>query len=95
MPTYVFEDIKTGEQVELPLPIRRAPGYGKTIRHEGRTLKRVVENSANTIKSFKPYVTRSVPKHTPGFEHNAKGHCIVQSPAQEKWYAKQSGLEWE
>ena len=95
MPTYVFEDIQSKERLELPLPMSQAPGYGKTIKLEGRTLKRVVESSANIIKPFKSYVTRAVPKNTPGFQHNAKGHCIVQSSQQEKWYANRTGLEWE
>lgn len=95
MPTYVFEDIQTGDQVELPLPMSRAPGYGKTIVHEGRTLKRVVESSCNMIKPFKAYVTRVIPKNTKGFKHTPKGHCVVETPRQERQYAKATGLELE
>ena len=95
MPTYVFKDVVNGEQVELVLPMSKAPGYGQCIKHEGRTLERIVETEANVIKPFKPYTTRVVPKNTPGFKHNEKGHCIVETSQQERWYANRSGLEWE
>lgn len=38
---YQFEDVKTGRGVELFLDVDAAPRNGETMRHEGRTLRRV------------------------------------------------------
>jgi len=42
MPTYDFEDVKTGESVELVMAMSDAPRWGDVITHEGRELRRVV-----------------------------------------------------
>jgi hypothetical protein len=95
MATYVFEDIKTKERIEKCFPMSRAPKYDQIITIDGRKMKRVVEDSVQVNAGFKAYVSRVPPKNTPGFKHTEKGHCIVETARQEKWYSKRSGLEWE
>lgn len=42
MPTYDFEDVKTGEPVELVMQMSEAPKWGEVIKHGKRRLRRVV-----------------------------------------------------
>ncbi len=95
MPTYEFKDVETGEHSEHFLKLGEQPGYGEIIEIDGRKLERVVEGSANVVGPRKEYVTRVVPKHTPGFKHDKDGRCVVENRKQEAWYAKKTGMEWE
>lgn len=95
MPTYVFQDQETGAVVEMAMPLSNAPRYGQVIRRDGRRLKRVVEQTLNIVSPFKPYVTHCIPKRTKGFKHTPEGKCVVETAAQERAYAKETGMEWE
>lgn len=94
MPTYCFRNLTTGERRELIFPIRKAPRYGQVITVDGDRLERVLEDTANVVAPFKPYVTHCLPKRTPGFKHAPDGKCVVETAAQERAYAKETGMEW-
>lgn len=49
MPRYSFLNDETGRTVELILPMSESVPFGATIKHEGRTLTRVVETQQQSM----------------------------------------------
>lgn len=70
MPEYPFQDIVTGELVDLKFDMAKVPPIGSTIEHAGRTLRRLVANvrvsGTDTTREFEryPYVSHSLPRWT-------------------------------
>jgi hypothetical protein len=83
MPLYDFEDLTTGERVEMPFPMRDAPSIGAVIDHEGRQLKRLASpHVAMADKGFTPFISEQMAENTPGFKKTPDGRCIVESKKQ-------------
>lgn len=95
MPTYVFEDVESGERVERVIPMAKAPKYDQVLVCEGRKLRRVVEDAFQVTRPFKPYITRVPPKRMPGFKHTPEGHCVVETRKQEVDYARRTNMKWD
>ena len=56
MPMYEFEDLATGESVELFFEMQAVPSIGDEITHDGRRLRRVFSRSVTaTAKEFTPF----------------------------------------
>ncbi len=67
---YAYEDVKTGEVVELNKSMRDFDSLGTIIQHEGRQLRRILSNPAVNIPVADERRSRlSLEKGTPGFEH--------------------------
>lgn len=50
MPEYVFEDVKTGVRVDVFMDASECVEIGKTIRHEGRRLRRLPSVGASMVE---------------------------------------------
>lgn len=79
MPHYDFEDVATGEAVELFFSMSDAPRVGEVVRRDGRRLRRVwsVNNPvlARREVSFKAW---SLDPWTPGFDrYDTDGQPLV------------------
>lgn len=82
---YPFEDVETGERVELSMPMADAPSIGAVIEHPdrpGRRLRRVLADHVVGVRGFKPFRSYALPRHLPGVKHDAKGRAIFENRKQ-------------
>lgn len=95
MPIYTFKS-SDGETIEEAFSMRGAPEIGTPITRNGKQYLRVMslDGAVNVQKEFKPYVSMALAKNTPGFKHDARGRCVVESRQQERAYAKRVGMEF-
>jgi len=92
---YEFTD-EAGEPVELAMPVSEAPDIGATIAGpDGRLLTRVASLPPKPTETWKPYVSRRLPRHMDGAETNASGQPIVRTQAEERSLASRLGWERE
>jgi len=97
MPLYVFQDLESGETIELPFAMKTAPRIGEDYLHNGRMYRRIVapsQVSAGVARATHgyPYASRSLPPGTPGAKHDAKGRPIITSRRHEREFAARHGL---
>jgi hypothetical protein len=73
MPLYPFLDEQSGDYVEVLMDMSKVPGIGSTMRHEGRTLRRLPSMpQAPVMKDFKAYLASQKP-WAPGADEYDKG----------------------
>lgn len=74
-----------------------------TIEVDGVTYRRYtpsftfspgISKAAGAPGAFRAGVTRVIPKWTPGFRHDAKGRCIIESNRQRVEYMRRHKLEF-
>lgn len=83
MPLYDFQDVTTGERVEIAFPMRDVPSIGEVVTHEGREVRRVPHSTVSMAdRGFIPFASETLPTGTPGFKQTADGRCIVETKAQ-------------
>lgn len=92
---YPFEDIETGERVELHFLMHEAPSIGECIKHEGRVLRRLCANfvPAGKGRGFKAHKSMSLPRgvELPGVKKYGKnGEPIIEKKQQIDTIAKES-----
>lgn len=82
---YEFEDVATGQTVEVEMDYRKAPAVGKVIRRKGRELRRLVSSGVNrgAVRVAPPWiVTHQFPRNHPAGQHHTKeGWCAFESEA--------------
>lgn len=85
-----------GEVVERVFPMSAAPPLGAVIEQDGKRYRRILSDTTETIKQFKPYVSVAAPRRAPGFKHDPKtGRTVIETPADERRMARFLGHEWE
>lgn len=74
------------------------PMEGNRIVLDGQLVKRHIDSggavSGADHKWFKPGIDHTLPKWCKGFQHDAKGHPIVESMRQLNDYRKRMEMEW-
>lgn len=83
---YEYEDIETGERVEISKHAKDCDPLGKVITHNGRQVKRVLSGGVpvNFPVSDKPRPRRNIDKNMPGFETYDKRGYVVATNAELK-----------
>ena len=81
MPEYPYEDVETGETVDLFRTMAEADSIGAVIEHEGRKLRRLASQGVGTIDAgFHPFTSISQARHDPDApRHDAQGRPQFQS----------------
>src|SRR5690606_1723071 len=80
MPVYEYQDLETGEIVELVKHHSEADPIASVIEHEGRKLRRVFSSSAFGMETIQddPRPRRSLAKGMPGFDrYDKRGYPIA------------------
>lgn len=95
MPSYDFEDVETGEVRTLVMPMSRAVSIGKTIKRDGKTLRRVASGQQVMDQSWKewPRVSSSLPRFMPGCKHTKSGKPIVRNKQHERNIMAEHGYD--
>lgn len=92
MPTYEFVG-DDGTVIEAVLSIRSPQADGAPLVRDGKTYRRIM-SSPPIRKEFPTYVSYALPKHWPGCKCDPKGRPVIESRAQERRIAQESGLVW-
>lgn len=76
---YAYEDLQTGEVVELNKSMHDFDSLGTVITHEGRQLRRILSDPAiNVPVKDEPRSRRSLAKNMPGFEkYDHRGYPVA------------------
>jgi hypothetical protein len=96
MPEYEFEDVETGEAVDLFFHMREAPEIGSVVTVAGQRLRRVPSREkiqAHVERTeFKCY---SQPPWTPGADHyDEMGHPCFDKKRDAIEFGKKNGLTY-
>lgn len=80
---YTFQDPKSGEHVDVEMPMSEAVPFGEEVVVAGRTLVRVPDAGQRAIVSpGVAHVSRALPRWTEGADsYTAKGEPVVGSQA--------------
>lgn len=83
---YSYEDVKTGEVVEINKSMHDFDHLGTVILHEGRTLRRILtpNPAINIPVSDERRVRHTLPKGMPGFENYSERGFPIASNAELK-----------
>jgi len=100
MPNYLFEELKSKENVEAFYHYEDAPSIGDVVDIDGRECKRVASFVLDTAgiarKTHKyPYFSRVLPRNIRGCECNSKGQPIIKSQAHERNVAAEHDMAKE
>ena len=76
---YDFEDVETGEHVELDMPMSEAVDFGAVIERDGRKLRRLFDASGARFSTGPNYPFKVYSQHpdTDGALHHDKDGAIV------------------
>lgn len=78
MPEYSFQDVKTGEVVDLYMPASEAVEIGKVIRRGGRRLRRLAAYGAPMAEPDWAHVDFQHRRWTPGApRYDEKGRPVL------------------
>ena len=94
---YEFENMKTGELVEVNYPMGEAPEAGTEVMIDGVMLRRIVSKAqvsaaVATVTHGYPYVSHSLPRKLKGEKTNRKGKPIVTSRRHENELKAKHGM---
>jgi hypothetical protein len=84
MPVYEFMLVGGTEILERYFSASECPELGATIDHNGKRYMRVISTPPNIQPVWKPYASLSMPRRMPGFNHDAEGHTVIETQAQER-----------
>lgn len=80
---YPFEDVATGEYVEIAYPIGKAPGIGKTAKRRGRVLRRLMSRPQVMVERDVRVVSHALPRwHPAAPDHDDYGRARFASRAE-------------
>ena len=93
---YQFQDVDTGEPVELSYSMSEVPSIGEIVEKNGKKFKRVfsdcfVDAGIESKVHGYPYVSSSLPRNLAGCETNNQGKPIITSRKHEKEVMNQHG----
>jgi hypothetical protein len=76
---YEYEDIQTGEVVEISKPDAQRDPVGRVITHNGRKVRRILSTGAQTILPVKdePRPRNNLPRFMPGCECDKRGRPVI------------------
>ena len=86
---YVFEDVDTGEQVDMDFDSECPPHIGETVSVHGATFRRIPSFTINAAQVARvthqyPYVSRRLPRNPEGCNCTPDGKPIITSQRHER-----------
>ena len=97
---YVFQDVESGETLDLDFPLGKAPKIGKVIKRDGRRLRRIASCYLAVAQISRgvwgwPFRSESLPRGCCPESQDVKGRAIIKSQAHEREVLARTGYERE
>jgi hypothetical protein len=90
MVLYQFQDIETGEELDLDFPMERAPEIGSLVRYKGRRLKRLVSRMSQPKVMENRFINYQVQTGT----EQATGAEAYDSKGRPMFSSRHRAAEW-
>lgn len=97
MPSYSFQDLESGEVVDLAMSSKTVPSIDGVINRGGRRLKRLISR-ISVPKEFKEYASKNLCKSTVvtlGLGQDQRGTPVVRTRDEERRVEEHIGSRFE